>query len=116
MRAILAMAAALLLAGCASSVMDEARQQAPDARLQSQKPAREVAQCIQYSWQEEAVFGVDASGYLQAQQGGKFTVYTRDAEAFVDVHPVAGGSRVDFFARHDDAAALRRRAAAATCL
>ncbi|MFK3772320.1 hypothetical protein [Pseudomonas sp. NPDC089406] len=116
MRAILPMTVVLLLVGCASSTMEAARNGAPTARLDSHKPPDVVAQCIQFSWQEEKAFGVDASGYLEARKAGGFTVYTREAESFVDVYAQAGGTRVDYYAQKDDMTAQRRRAAAATCL
>ncbi|MCO7518346.1 MULTISPECIES: hypothetical protein [unclassified Pseudomonas] len=116
MRAILPMTATLLLLGCASSTMDAARNGAPSAQLDSHKTPDVVAQCIQFSWQEEKTFGVDASGYLQARKQGGFTVYTREAESFVDVYAQAGGTRVDYYAQKNDGVALQRRAAAATCL
>lgn len=116
MRAILPMTVALLLVGCASSTMEAARNGAPTAQLASHKAADLVAQCIQFSWQEERAFGVDASGYLQARKTGGFTVYTRGAESFVDVYAQAGGTRVDYYAQKDDQVALQRKAAAATCL
>ncbi|MEN8639722.1 hypothetical protein [Pseudomonas sichuanensis] len=116
MRAILPMTVALLLVGCASSTMETARTGAPTARLDSHKTPDVVAQCIQFSWQEEKTFGVDASGYLEARKAGGFTVYTREAESFVDVYAQAGGTRVDYYAQHNDGMALQRRAAAATCL
>ena len=43
-------------------------------------------------------------------------MYTRDAESFADIYPQAGGTRVDYYAQKDDSVALRRKAAAATCL
>jgi len=110
------MAAALLMVGCASSTMDAARTGAPSAQLDSRKPAGRVAECIQYSWQDEVVFGVDASGYKDARKDGGFTVYTREAQAFVDVYPQGQGTHVDFYAKPQDGTALRRKAAAATCL
>ncbi|AIR91284.1 hypothetical protein [Pseudomonas cremoricolorata] len=116
MRALVPMAVALLMVGCASSTMQAARTGAPTAQLESRKAPDRVAQCIQYSWQDEAVFGVDASGYLDPRKEGGFTVYTREAEAFVDVYAQGAGSRVDFYAKQQDAGALRRKAAAATCL
>ncbi|MDR6715276.1 hypothetical protein J2W83_004916 [Pseudomonas hunanensis] len=116
MRAILPVAAALMLIGCASSTMDAARSGAPTAQLASHKAPQRVAECIQFSWQEEAVFGDDASGYLQPRAQGGFTVYTREAESFADIYPDAGGTRVDYYAQKTDTPALRRRAAAATCL
>lgn len=116
MRVVLALSAALLLAGCASSTMEAARGHAPTAHLNSQKNQEIVAQCLQYSWQDEAVFGVDASGYLEPRKQGGFTVYTRDAESFADIYTQAGGTRVDYYAQNNDSVALRRKAAAATCL
>ncbi|MGH8486961.1 MAG: hypothetical protein ACRESP_21395, partial [Pseudomonas sp.] len=76
MRVVLVMVTAALLAGCASSAMEAARTQAPNKRFTSSKPADRVAQCIQFGWQDEAVFGVDASGYLEPGKEGGFTVYT----------------------------------------
>lgn len=116
MRAILPMAAALMLVGCASSNMEAARNGEPSARLDSQKPVERVAQCIQFSWQEEATFGVDASGYLEPRKQGGFTVYTREAESFADIYPQGGGTRIDYYGQKNDSMALRRKAAAATCL
>ena len=116
MRAILPMVAALVLTGCASSTMEAARNGEPRARLDSHKAPELVAQCVQFSWQEEASFGVDASGYLEPRKQGGFTVYTRDAESFADIYPQSGGTRVDYYAQNNDSMALRRRAAAATCL
>ena len=116
MRLMLTMGAAMLLVGCASSVMQDARLRTPDARMDSAKQPVQVAQCIQYSWQDERTFGVDASGYLEAREAGVYTVHVRDADAFVDVRPHAGGSQIDFYARQQDGAALQRRATAATCL
>ena len=116
MRVILAMAAAALLAGCASSVMEAARSGAPNAQMDSRKSPELVAQCVQYSWQDEAVFGVDASGYMGSRKQGGFTVHTREAESFVDIYPQAAGTRIDYYAQKNDGIALRRKAAAATCL
>ncbi|AVD82513.1 hypothetical protein C4Q28_10280 [Pseudomonas sp. SWI6] len=116
MRAIVPMAVVLMLAGCASATMDAARSAKPTAQLDSHKAPELVSQCIQFSWQEESVFGVDASGYLEPRKQGGFTVYTREAESFVDVYPQAGGTRVDYYAQKNDSLALQRRAAAATCL
>ncbi|MCT8165559.1 MULTISPECIES: hypothetical protein [unclassified Pseudomonas] len=116
MRAIVPMAVVLMLAGCASATMETARGGKPTAQLDSQKAPQLVAQCIQYSWQDEVRFGIDASGYLEPRAQGGLTVYTRGAESFVDVYPQAGGTHVDYYAKQNDGVALQRRAAAATCL
>ncbi|EJT85270.1 hypothetical protein PPS11_09723 [Pseudomonas putida S11] len=79
-----------MLVGCASATMETARGGKPTAQLDSHKAPELVAQCIQFSWQEEKVFGDDASGYLEPRKQGGFTVYTREAEAFVDVVPAGG--------------------------
>ncbi|MGH8382251.1 hypothetical protein [Pseudomonas sp.] len=116
MRVVMAMVAAALLAGCASSAMEAARTQAPNKNFTSSKPADRVAQCIQFGWQDEAVFGVDASGYLEPGKQGGFTVYTREAESFADIRSQGASTAVSYYAKKDDSVALRRMAALATCL
>ena len=116
MRMLTVALAATLLAGCAGSAMNEARTQAPYKTLTSDKPEQVVAQCVQFSWQDEAVFGVDAGAYLQPGKKGGSTVYTRSAEAFVDLHAGATGTELSYYAKHDDFVAKRRLAALATCL
>lgn len=116
MRVILPVAAAVLLVGCASATMDAARSGQPTTHMNSRKAPERVAQCIQYGWQEERVFGQDASGYLEPRKQGGFTVYTREAETFVDVYPQDGGTRIDYYTHNDNGVSLQRRAAAATCL
>ncbi|MGH8404927.1 MAG: hypothetical protein ACRESL_05515, partial [Pseudomonas sp.] len=64
------------LAGCAGSKMKEARTGAPYKTLASDKAPLVVAQCIQFGWQDEAVFGVDAGGFMEPAQAGGFTSYT----------------------------------------
>jgi len=96
--------------------MSDARSKPPYKTLNSDKPAKDVAQCVQFSWQDEAVFGVDASGYLQSGEKGVTTVYTRSAESFVDVTTDASGTVLSYYAQRDDFVAKRRLAALATCL
>ncbi|MGJ7514702.1 hypothetical protein ACSFE6_10245 [Pseudomonas baetica] len=116
MRILMVALAVTMLAGCAGSVMSDARSKPPYKTLNSDKPAKDVAQCVQFSWQDEAVFGVDASGYLQPGEKGGTTVYTRSAESFVDVTTDASGTVLSYYAQHDDFVAKRRLAALATCL
>ena len=116
MRMLMGALAVSLLAGCAGSAMNDARTATPYKTLSSDKPERVVAQCVQFAWQDEAVFGVDASGYLQPGSKGGTTVYTRSAESFVDVTTDASGTRLNYYAQHDDFVAKRRLAALATCL
>lgn len=116
MRVLMAMIAAALLAGCASSAMNEARSKSPSRVLSSAKADQLVAQCVQFAWQDEAVFGVDAAAYLEPRKGGGYTVYTRSAESFVDIQVQAAGTSVNYYALHDDWIAKRRLAALGTCL
>lgn len=116
MRMLMVVLAAALLAGCAGSVMNDARTQSPDKVLTSDKPEKDVARCVQFAWQDEAVFGVDAGAYLQPGKKGGSTVYTRSAESFVDVSTDASGTVLNYFAQKDDFVAKRRLAALATCL
>ncbi|MCP2073328.1 UNVERIFIED_ORG: hypothetical protein J2Y77_002764 [Pseudomonas lini] len=116
MRMLTVALAATLLAGCAGSAMNQARTQTPYKTLSSDKPEQLVAQCIQFSWQDEAVFGVDAGAYLQPGKKGGSTVYTRSAESFVDLETGASGTVLNYYAKQDDFVAKRRLAALATCL
>jgi len=116
MRILMVALAATVLAGCAGSVMDDARTRPPYKTLTSEKPEKVVAQCVQFSWQDEAVFGVDAAAYLEPGKQGGSTVYTRSAESFVDINSDASGTTLNYYAQQDDFVAKRRLAALATCL
>lgn len=116
MRMLMVAMAATLLAGCAGSAMEQARTQAPYKTLASDKPEQNVAQCVKFAWEDEAVFGVDAGAYLQPGKQGGSTVYTRSAESFVDIQASATGTALNYYAKQDDFVAKRRLAALATCL
>ena len=116
MRILMVALAVTMLAGCAGSVMDDARTKTPYKTLKSNKPHTIVAECVQFSWQDEAVFGVDAAAYLEPRKSGGTTVYTRSAESFVDVITQASGTTLNYYAQKDDFVAKRRLAALATCL
>ncbi len=115
MRTGLALIAAMLLAGCASSVINEARSGQPDRIFNSTKEALKVAECVQFSWQDEAVFGVDASGYLE-REASQIVVSTRGAEFFADIAAGGEGTVVKYYAKTKGPLAQRRMAALATCL
>lgn len=116
MRMLTVALAASVLVGCAGSAMNQARTAAPYKKMTSDKAEQLVAQCVQFAWQDEAVFGVDAGAYLQPGKNGGTTVYTRSAESFVDLQTSRGGTALSYYARHDDFMAKRRLAALATCL
>ena len=104
------------LAGCAGSKMKEARSGAPYKALASDKTALVVAQCVQFGWQDEAVFGVDAGGFMEPAPAGGYTISTTAGDYFVDVLTTGKGATANYYAAEDNWAAKRRLAALATCL
>jgi len=104
------------LGGCAGSKMNAARSGTPYKTLASDKAALVVAQCVQFGWQDETVFGVDAGGFKEPIEAGGFTVYTTGGDYFVDVRSAGAGSSVHYYAVEDSMVAKRRLAALATCL
>ena len=104
------------LSGCAGSKMKDARSGQPYKTLASDKATLVVAQCIQFGWQDEAVFGVDAGGFKEPLEAGGFTVYTTGGDYFADVRAAGAGSSVNYYAAQDTMPAKRRLAALATCL
>lgn len=85
-----------LLSGC-SSVTDT-RSNPPVLTLSSQKPARELAECIRDRWQSTTVLGSSIGGILQSS-GDRYSVLAPDVQAplhLVDVEPSKGGSTVRY--------------------
>jgi hypothetical protein len=116
MRILLGALAMTLLAGCMTPAMNEARSKSPYRTLSSNKPEKVVAQCVQFAWQDESVFGVDAGAFMQPGESGGYTVYTIGAAYFVDVQSVASDTTANYYAESDSWSAKRRLAALATCL
>ncbi|NWA02400.1 hypothetical protein [Pseudomonas gingeri] len=116
MRMLIGALATVALAGCMSPGMNQTRTTGPTKTFTSAKADNVVAQCIQFSWQDEAVFDVDAAAYLQPGYKGGSTVYTRGSEYFVDVRRDANGTVVDYYATTSKPIGARRLAAVATCL
>lgn len=104
------------LAGCAGSKMKDARTGTPYKTLASDKATLLVAECIQFGWQDETVFGVDAGGFKEPTGAGGFTVYTTGGDYFADVQSAGAGSSIKYYAIEDTMPAKRRLAALATCL
>lgn len=85
-----------LLAGCASVV--DTRSNPPLLTLSSQKPARDLAECIRDRWQSTTVLGASIGGILQSS-GDRYSVLAPDAQAplhVADVEPNNGGSTVRY--------------------
>ncbi|WP_248799326.1 hypothetical protein [Pseudomonas sp. MWU13-2105] len=116
MRMLIGALAVLALAGCMGPAMNQTRSTGPTKSFTSSKAENVVAQCIQFSWQEEAVFGVDAAAYLQPGYKSGSTVYTRGSEFFADIRQEGEGTVVDYYATTSKPIGARRLAAVATCL
>lgn len=116
MRMLIGTLAVVALAGCMGPGMNQARTTGPTKSFMSSKAGDAVAECIQFSWQDEAVFGVDAAAYLQPGYKGGTTVYTRGSEFFADVRHEGAGTVVDYYATNSKPIGARRLAAVATCL
>ncbi len=108
-------ATALLLAGCAAP-SDSARSAGPTKVLSSNKQDAAVAQCIQVSWQNEAMFGTSSDVFLHKLSGGGFTVFTTEAKYFADVRSKGPSTDIEFYAPAGDSHSALRAAAIATCL
>jgi hypothetical protein len=107
---------AVALAGCTGPKMNDARTAGPEKNFNSLKPAEKVAQCIEFYWKDEAVFGVGTDAFVKSVKDGSFTVYTTDSEYFVDVHPAGPGAAAGYYVMNRDKLADRRLAAVASCL
>lgn len=114
MKLLVSAIAAIVLVGC-TSPSNHARLAGPYKTYTSHKTALVVAQCIEYSWQDEAMLGAEAEAFMQAGKDG-FTVYNTGAEFFVDIKNRAGGADVSYYAPASNASTERRGAALATCL
>ncbi|CAM3077663.1 2-oxoacid ferredoxin oxidoreductase [Pseudomonas floridensis] len=107
--------AATVLAGCAAP-SNSARSQGPLKVLSSSKQAAAVAQCIQVTWQSEAMFGTSSDVFMDKLSEGGFTVFTTETRYFADVRPKGTNTAVEFYAAQGDSQTGLRSAAIATCL
>lgn len=114
MKFLIPLVAVAVLAGC-TSPSNQARAVGPYKTYSSQKAAAVVAQCIEYSWQDQAMIGAEADAFMQSGEKG-FTVYNTGAQFFVDIQAHGGGSAISYYAPPSSQAAERRGAALATCL
>ncbi|EGH71307.1 hypothetical protein [Pseudomonas syringae] len=107
--------AATVLTGCAAP-SSSARAAGPYKVLSSAKQDAAVAQCIQVTWQNEAMFGTSSDVFLHDLSSGGFTVFTTESTYFADVRGKGPTTAVEFYAPQGDAQAALRSAAIATCL
>ncbi|TFZ32869.1 2-oxoacid ferredoxin oxidoreductase, partial [Pseudomonas syringae] len=91
--------AATLLTGCAAP-SSAARAAGPCKVLSSTKQDAAVAQCIQVTWQNVAMFGTSSGVFLHDLSGGGFTVVTNEAADFAGVRGKGPTTAVEVYAPH----------------
>jgi hypothetical protein len=116
MRILIGAVAVMLLAGCMAPTMNEARQKGPDKVLYSKKSDKAVAQCAQYEWQNQSLFGVTPEATLQAGRDSGYTVFTAGSEYFADIQPGASGAVVKYYAVLNNWISAKRLTALQSCL
>lgn len=115
MRKLLSAMLLVSLGGCMSANMDQTRSAGAYRSFTSQKPAKDVAQCIEYSWQDEVLSGAAADSHTEPAKDGSLTVMV-DSKNFADVHQAGAGSTVTYFAERGIPLSQQRLAALSTCL
>ena len=108
--------AVALLTGCMAPTMKEARQEGPNKILYSKKTDKAVAQCVQYEWQNQSLFGVTPEARLQPGRDSGYTVFTAGSEYFVDIQTGASGSVAKYYAVLNNWISAKRLTALQSCL
>jgi hypothetical protein len=116
MRILIGALAVVLLAGCMAPTMNEARQKGPAKVLYSKKTDKEVAQCVQYEWQNQSIFGVTPEATLQPGRDSGYTVFTAGSEYFVDIQKGVSGSVAKYYAVVNNWICAKRLSALQSCL
>lgn len=116
MKLLVGMLLAITLTGCMAPTMNEARQEGPYKTLITRKVDKDVAQCIQYEWQNQSLFGNISDAYLQPARDGGFTVYTVGHEYFVDVKGTDSKTEVKYYVAGKTWIAKKRLEGLASCL
>ena len=116
MRILIGALAMALLAGCMAPTMKEARQEGPAKILYSKKTDKALAQCVQYEWQNQALFGVTPEATLQPGRDNGYTVFTAGSEYFADIQQGASGSIAKYYAVLNNWISKKRLAALESCL
>ena len=116
MRILISAVAVAMLAGCMPPTMNEARLDGPYKVLHSKKSDKDVAECVQYEWQNQAIFGGTAGATLQAGRPSGYTVFTEASAYFVDIQPKGAGSEAKYYAVVGNWIANKRLTALQGCL
>lgn len=115
-RLIISALAVASLCGCMAPTMNEARQEGPAKVLYSKKTDKALAQCVQYEWQNQSLFGVTPEATLQPGRDNGYTVFTAGSEYFVDIQTGASGSVAKYYAVLNNWISAKRLAALQSCL
>jgi major membrane immunogen (membrane-anchored lipoprotein) len=97
MRILVVALAFVLLAGCIARPMNEVRQDGAYKVLHSKKTDKALAECVQYEWQNQSLFGVTPQATMQPVRDGGYTVFTAASEYFVDIKQGATGTDARFY-------------------
>jgi hypothetical protein len=116
MRILIGALAVALLAGCMARPMEEVRQDGPNKILFSKKTDKALAQCVQYEWQNQSLFGVTPEATTQPGRDAGYTVFTAASEYFVDIRPGASGSEAKYYVIADNWIAKARLEKLQSCL
>jgi hypothetical protein len=96
--------------------MNEVRQDGPNKILFSKKTDKALAQCIQYEWQNQSLFGVTPEATMQAGRDSGYTVFTAASEYFVDIKSEASGAEAKYYVIADNWIARARLEKIQSCL
>lgn len=116
MRKIVMALTLISMAGCMAPTMNQARQEGPYKILYSKKTDKDLAQCVQYEWQNQPIFGGAPGATLQPGKDNGFTVFTTSSEYFVDIQPGASGSVASYYVVLSNWIAKKRLTALESCL
>ena len=105
-----------LLAGCMAPTMNEARKEGPYKVLNSKKADAALAQCVQYEWQNQPIFGGTPGATLQPGRDSGYTVFTEGSQYFVDIQPKGTGSEAKYYVVVGNWVANKRLSALQVCL
>lgn len=95
MRLLIVGMALALLAGCAS--MNEKRAEGPARSFSSPKAANDVAECVLFAWQNQALMGAHYGATIQPLAGGGKTVISAGEVEFADFKGSPNGAKVDLY-------------------